>query len=115
MCGFLNDWPGNHFINNRFKSNISQVAVSDGSGANQNKWDGNYWDDYQGFDLDKNGIGDTPHEYYSYSDRIWMDVPSAQFFKGSPMLEVLDFLERLAPFSPPQMVFKDSKPKVYVD
>ena len=112
---FLNDWPGNHFINNRFKSNITQVVVSDGSGANKNKWDGNYWDDYQGFDLNKDGVGDTPHEYYSYADRIWMDVPSAQFFKGSPMLEVLDFLERLAPFSPPQMVFKDSKPKIYVD
>ena len=112
---FLNDWPGNHFINNRFKSNITQVAVSDGKGANRNKWDGNYWDDYEGYDLDKNGIGDTPHEYYSYSDRIWMDVPPAQFFKGSPMLEVLDFLERLAPFSPPQMVFKDTSPKIYVD
>ena len=112
---FLNDWPGNHFIDNRFKSNITQVAVSDGKGANRNKWDGNYWDDYEGYDLDKNGIGDTPHEYYSYADRIWMDVPPAQFFKGSPMLEVLDFLERLAPFSPPQMVFKDTVPKIYVD
>ncbi|MCW9014880.1 MAG: nitrous oxide reductase family maturation protein NosD [Gammaproteobacteria bacterium] len=112
---FLNDWPGNHFINNRFKSNITQVAVSDGKGANSNKWNGNYWDDYEGFDLDKNGVGDTPHEFYSYADRIWMDVPAAQFFKGSPMLEVLDFLERLAPFSPPQMVFRDSRPKIYVD
>ena len=112
---FLNDWTGNVFRNNYFKSNITQVAVSDGGSAKRNDWTGNFWDDYEGFDLDKNDIGDTPHEFYSYADRIWMDVPPAQFFKGSPMLEVLDFLERLAPFSPPRLVFRDEQPRIYVD
>ena len=112
---FLNDWKGNDFKNNKFKSNITQVAVSDGGSAKNNNWTGNYWDDYRGFDLNKDGIGDTPHEFYSYADRIWMDVPPAQFFKGSLMLEVLDFLERLAPFSSPEMVFSDSQPKMLVD
>ncbi|WP_236725589.1 nitrous oxide reductase family maturation protein NosD [Solemya pervernicosa gill symbiont] len=107
---FLNDWPGNTFTANQFKSNITQVAVSDGASVNRNSWDGNYWDDYEGFDLDQNGIGDTPYELYSYADRIWMDVPAAQFFKGSPMLETLDFLERLAPFSEPEMVLRDAAP-----
>lgn len=112
---FLNDWIGNVFRNNFFKSNITQVAVSDGGSASRNDWTGNQWDDYEGFDLNKDGIGDTPHEYYSYADRIWMDVPPAQFFKGSPMLEVLDFLERLAPFTPPRLVFKDAEPKIIID
>lgn len=112
---FLNDWPGNHFVNNSFKSNINQVSVSDGDTANRNKWDGNYWDDYQGFDINKDAVGDTPYEYYSYADRIWMDVPGAEFYKGSPVLEVLDFLERLAPFSPPQLVMRDSQPKLVVE
>lgn len=112
---FLNDWRGNDFKNNKFKSNITQVAVSDGGSAKNNDWTGNYWDDYEGFDLNKDGIGDTPHEFYSYADRIWMDVPPAQFFKGSPMLEVLDFLERLAPFTSPEMVFRDSQPKMLID
>lgn len=112
---FLNDWKGNDFKNNKFKSNITQVAVSDGGSAKNNDWTGNYWDDYEGFDLNKDGIGDTPHEFYSYADRIWMDVPPAQFFKGSPMLEVLDFLERLAPFTSPEMVFRDSQPKILID
>jgi nitrous oxidase accessory protein len=39
-----------------------------------------------------------------------MDVPAAQFFKGSPMLEALDFLERLAPFSQPDLILRDEKP-----
>lgn len=39
-----------------------------------------------------------------------MDVPYARFFKGSPVLEVLDFLERLAPFTDPDMILRDEKP-----
>ena len=109
---FLNGWHGNEFKRNRFKGNLTEVVVSDGGTANNNAWDGNYWDHYQGFDRDSDGVGDTPFEHYSYADRIWIDVPSAQFFKGSPMLEVLDFLERLAPFSPPELVLRDKAPLV---
>jgi nitrous oxidase accessory protein len=107
---FLNDWTGNVFKGNVLEGNITQVIVSGGKTANRNFWEGNYWDDYQGFDLDGDGIGDTPYELYAYADRIWMDVPSARFFKGSPVLEVLDFLERLAPFSPPDLTLQDNKP-----
>ena len=108
---FLNDWQGNTFKQNRFKGNITQVAVSGaGKTANRNLWAENYWDDYEGFDQDGDGIGDKPYELYSYADRVWMDVPSARFFKGSPVLEVLDFLERLAPFSEPNMLVRDRAP-----
>jgi len=109
---FLNDWQGNVFTANSFKGNLTEVVVSDGATANRNEWTGNYWDQYEGFDRDKDGVGDTPYEHFSYADRIWVDVPTAQFFKGSPMLEVLDFLERLAPFTPPELVLRDSKPLV---
>ncbi len=108
---FLNDWTGNILESNSFKGNITQVAVSGaGKTANRNDWFGNYWDDYAGFDQDRDGVGDKPYELYSYADRIWMDVPPARFFKGSPVLEVMDFLERLAPFSNPNMLVRDKKP-----
>ncbi|MCW8907010.1 MAG: nitrous oxide reductase family maturation protein NosD [Sedimenticola sp.] len=107
---FLNDWQGNILKRNRFKGNITQVTVGGGKTANRNIWEGNYWDDFEGFDQDLDGIGDKPYELYGYADRIWMDVPYAQFFKGSPVLEVLDFLERLAPFTDPDMILRDEKP-----
>ena len=107
---WLNDWHGNVFTNNRFKGNITQMVVEGGKSANRNRWEGNYWDDYEGFDRDADGIGDTPYELFAYADRLWMDVPPAQFFKGSPMLEVIDFLERLAPFSTPDLLVRDEKP-----
>ena len=107
---FLNDWQGNILKGNRFKGNITQVTVGGGKTANRNVWEGNYWDDFEGFDQDRDGIGDKPYELYGYADRIWMDVPFARFFKGSPVLEVLDFLERLAPFTDPDMILRDEKP-----
>jgi len=110
---FLNDWTGNILKGNAFKGNITQVAVSGGGKtANRNLWEGNYWDDYEGFDLDYDQVGDKPYELYSYADRIWMDVPSARFFKGSPVLEVMDFLERLAPFTQPSMLVRDRQPRM---
>ncbi|MEJ1382228.1 MAG: nitrous oxide reductase family maturation protein NosD [Candidatus Sedimenticola sp. (ex Thyasira tokunagai)] len=112
---FLNDWQGNILKGNSLKGNITQVAVGGARTAKRNKWNGNFWDDYEGFDQDQDGIGDKPYELYNYADRIWMDVPSAQFFKGSPVLEVLDFLERLAPFTDPEMVLRDEKPLMTVE
>jgi nitrous oxidase accessory protein len=107
---FLNDWTGNVFTDNLFKGNLTQVAVLGGKTASRNDWRGNHWSDYQGFDRDRDGIGDTPYEQFGYADRIWMDVPPARFFKGSPMLEVLDFLERLAPFTKPDLMLRDEQP-----
>ena len=107
---FLNDWTGNIFKQNQLVDNLTQVVVSGGKTANRNVWEGNYWSDYQGFDADANGVGDAPYELYAYADRLWQDTPYAQFFKGSPMLEVLDFLERLAPFSEPRLLVRDKTP-----
>jgi nitrous oxidase accessory protein len=109
---FLSDWQGNIFRDNRFVDNMTQISVGGGNSANRNEWLGNYWSDYRGFDQNRDGVGDTPHEIYAYSDRIWLDSPYAQFFKGSPLLETLDFLERLAPFTEPQLLIRDATPKL---
>ncbi len=101
---------GNIFKGNAFRGNVTQVMGHAKARAVKNTWEGNHWDDYEGFDLDADGIGDTPYELYAYADRIWMDVPPARFFKGSPVLEVLDFLERLAPFSDPDLMLRDRQP-----
>lgn len=107
---FLNDWTGNEFKANLMIDNLTQVVVSSGMTANRNLWEGNHWSDYEGFDEDHDGVGDTAYELYVYADRIWQDVPYAQFFKGSPVLEVMDFLERLAPFTEPHVLVRDHQP-----
>ena len=107
---FLSNQPGNVFKHNQFAGNLTQVVVSGGKTADANTWEGNYWSDYEGFDRNKDNEGDTPYELYAYADKLWRDVPGAQFFKGSPILETLDFLEQLAPFSEPSLLVRDKKP-----
>lgn len=102
---------GHTFENNRFEKNLVQVVIFGSGDALSNHWIENYWDDYQGFDLNRDGIGDTPHEVYAYADRIWIETPAAIFFRNSPALELLDFLERLAPFSAPDLLLRDPKPR----
>lgn len=108
---FNSETGGNNLRNNIFEGNLTQVAYG-GRSDNQakNYWDGNYWDDYQGFDRNGDGIGDGTHELYSYADQIWIELPMARFFRSSPVLELLDFLERLAPFSAPDLILRDEKP-----
>ena len=108
---FHNDWQGAEFVDNQFRGNFTQVAVRGGGGATRNVWSHNYWDDYEGFDRDGDGRGDTPYELRAYADRIWMETPPAAFFRASPLLEVIDFLDRLAPFSAPTVILRDDSPR----
>lgn len=109
---FYGEEGGHRFFDNRFENNLSMVAISASGAGSANIWRGNYWDDYQGFDRNGDGFGDTPHEIYLFADRIWMEIPMATFFRNSPVLEMLDFLERLAPFSAPHRVLRDPMPRM---
>ncbi len=108
---FHNDWHGNVFVGNDFLGNFTQVAVRGGGSATRNTWRQNHWDDYQGFDRDQDGRGDTPYELFSYSDRIWQEIPKTEFFRSSLLFEAIDFLDRLAPFSEPTLVVRDDAPR----
>jgi len=109
---FYGEEGGHRFFDNRFENNLNTVAISAPGAGSANVWRRNYWDDYQGFDRDGDGIGDTPHEVYLFADRIWMETPMATFFRNSPVFEMLDFLERLAPFSTPHLVLQDPQPRM---
>lgn len=109
---FHSDWEGNRFEDNAFLGNHASVTVLGKGGATRNLWKGNHWDAYEGFDRNKDGVGDTPFEVWSWADRLWMDVPDAQFFRASPSLEMLDFIERLGAFTQPRLILRDSAPRL---
>lgn len=113
FCGtgifFHTNQEGNLYKHNYFHNNLVQVEA-EGKTANLNRWQSNYFDDYQGFDKDGDNIGDTPYTLYSYVEHLWSFDKDVKFFYGSPLLLVLDFLERLAPFSQPKLVLRDKNP-----
>lgn len=109
---FYGEQGGHRIVDNRFQWNLTTVAVSGAGTASANVWHGNHWDDYAGFDRDGDGVGDLPHDLYAWADRIWMELPQAKFFANSPALELIDFLERLAPFVAPARILRDPKPRI---
>ena len=108
---FTSELGGNDFTDNVFEGNLSDVVQSGRGHAGLNRWHGNYFDSYLGFDRNHDGIGDTPHAEYAYADRIWIEIPTARFFMLTPVMELLDFLERLAPLTNPELQALDQQPR----
>ena len=101
---------------NVIKGNIEDIVNdSRGSKTNENEIVGNYWDNYAGFDKNGDNIGDTPHKVYQYADQLWVYNPDVKFFYGSPVISLLNFLAKLAPFSKPLFLLEDEKPKVRIE
>ncbi len=107
---FLKDQEGNVFTENMLHDNLTQVFIQGGGTANRNKWIGNYWGDYAGYDKDDDNIGDFPYKIYEYHAKLWRFNKDIKYFYGTPILSILDYLEKLAPFSKPQFVLRDDKP-----
>ena len=103
----------NEFRGNILKGNIENIINdSYNTKVEKNLWDGNYWDNYQGFDKNKDGIGDTPHIERYYADKMWLYKPEVKFFYASPVIGVVNFLAKLAPLSEPVILAVDKHPKI---
>lgn len=102
--------------NNKIMGNIEDVVNDGGSSRTYNNdISENYWDNYEGFDRDGDNIGDTPHKVYRYADQLWIYNPNVKFFYGSPVISLLNFLAKLAPFSKPLFLLEDKKPIVKIE
>jgi len=105
----------NDIVGNIFKGNIDDVYDDDQVTLHsiKNHWEGNYWDTYQGFDRNGDGIGDTPYHLFYYADRMWMFNPNVKFFYASPVVSIMNFLAKLAPLSQPVELLVDPKPVMH--
>ncbi len=91
--------------------NIDNIMTESYKGKmDANEIEGNYWDDYEGFDLNKDNIGDSSYKKYLYIDQIWVKNPEVKFFYGSPILSILNFILKMAPFVEPIFLIEDKKP-----
>ncbi|MDY7116209.1 nitrous oxide reductase family maturation protein NosD [Halomonas sp. SSL-5] len=100
-----NELVGNAFVDNRQQVMYVATRAQEWSEAGQ----GNYWSDYLGWDLDGDGVGDTPYEPNDAMDRLLWRYPVARLLMHSPAVLALRWVQRQFPVFRPQGV-KDSHP-----
>lgn len=85
-----------HFERNNVVENLSPMEVV--GGHTENSWTGstggNYWSDYEGFDLDGDGIGDVPYRIQNVFEHIEAQLPLLRLYLFSPAAQSLAIAER---------------------
>ena len=97
----------NSFEHNNFSSNTFDVATN--SSRSPNLFKANYWSQYQGYDLDHNGLGDVPYRPVSLSSVIVEKLDASFVLIKSPLLSLLDQVEQAFPMLIPENL-KDQAP-----
>lgn len=97
----------NHLNENNFMSNTFDVATN--GSVVFNYFEKNYWDKYQGYDLDKNGIGDIPYRPVSMFSTLVEQMPQVMILLRSFTATLLDKIERIIPSFTPENL-KDEQP-----
>lgn len=92
----------NNFIGNTFDVGTSGSLVL-------NRFKNNYWDKYDGYDLNKDKIGDIPYRPVSMYSMIVEKYPPAMILFRSFITSLLDKTEKILPSLTPENL-KDSAP-----
>jgi nitrous oxidase accessory protein len=100
-----NEIKNNNFVGNTFDISTNGSLVL-------NTFNGNYWDKYEGYDLDKNGVGDVPFHPLSLFAVITENNPSAMLLFRSFMITLLDKSEKILPSITPDN-FIDNTPLMH--
>ncbi|HJP62572.1 MAG TPA: NosD domain-containing protein, partial [Mucilaginibacter sp.] len=96
-----------HFEKNNFEGNSFDVTTN--GTLNEVYFNSNYWDKYEGYDLNKNNIGDIPYRPISLYAQIIEQNPQSVMLMRSFIVGLLDKVERAIPSVTPESV-KDEKP-----
>jgi nitrous oxidase accessory protein len=99
----------NSFLKNNFIGNTFDVTTN--STRSYNHFESNYWSEYKGYDLNKDGVGDIPHRPIKlFSVIIERNRPSLILIR-SLFVEILNIAENIFPSLTPQTLI-DSKPNM---
>jgi nitrous oxidase accessory protein len=103
---------GNSFENNVLRDNQEQVRVEGNSDSSGTLWKNNYFDDYVGYDLDADGIGDVAYELRSLSGELIRRRPELELLRGTPALWLVDAMAHVAPLFRPRALAVDRAPRM---
>jgi nitrous oxidase accessory protein len=96
----------NVFVTNNFSANTFDMATN--GTLILNKVNGNYWDRYDGYDLNKDNIGDVAYHPLSMYSMIVEQMPAAVLLWRSFLVLLMDKAEKAIPAITPENLRDDS-------
>jgi nitrous oxidase accessory protein len=95
----------NNFLQNNFYGNSFDVATN---GMRMlNKFSKNYWDKYEGYDMNRDGTGDIPYHPVSMYSMIVEQNPNSLMLLRSFVVTLLDKAEKAIPSLVPENLIDD--------
>ncbi len=85
----------NEISYNSFVGNSFDIATE--AKKEENLYHHNYWDDYSGYDLDRDGVGDVPHRPVNLFSYLVSRVDESILLLRSSFVQVLNMAEKVTP------------------
>lgn len=90
---------GNEFTGNNFIANLTPIHII--GSTTSTRWStrgrGNYWSEYDGYDLDGDGVGDVPFHIRNLYEKLESNHPRLRVYFQSPAAQALVAAERAFP------------------
>ena len=99
----------NNFYQNNFYGNSFDIATN--GTMVLNKFYNNYWDKYEGYDRNKDGVGDVPYHPVSMYSMVVEQNPNSLILLRSFIVSLLDKAEKAIPSLTPENLI-DDKPMI---
>lgn len=92
----------NEFTQNNFIGNTLDLVVN--SRVNNNTFNGNFWSEYRGYDLNRDGVGDVPHRPVKLFSYVLSQSSESIVLLRSFFIDLLNFSEKVSPVFTPENV-----------
>jgi nitrous oxidase accessory protein len=99
----------NYFYDNNFIANSFDVSTN--SRQNFNTFEKNYWAEYDGYDLNKDGFGDVPFRPVTMFSMMIESHPTSLVLLHSLFIDILNIAESIIPAITPEAL-TDAKPRM---
>ena len=98
------------FRGNDFHQNADMIEVDGGGDAMLVAMRGNHYSDYEGYDLDADGVGDVAYEVKALSSELTESRPSLKLFHGTAAMGLVDAVARAMPMLASHKLLVDAAP-----
>ena len=98
------------FRGNDFHQNADMIEVDGGGDAMLVAMRGNHYSDYEGYDLDADGVGDVAYEVKALSSELTESRPSLKHFHGTAAMGLVDAVARAMPMLASHKLLVDAAP-----